>query len=210
MKISPTTGPLDGQIETSIGIYVDPFNLAFEDIYLSDIVTALSNKCRYGGHCSRFYSVAEHCVRMYNIIKEGKHSHIQEKLEELIPKRMKKEFLKACLLHDAYEAYIPDFPRPIKNKFNIKIKNKIYSVNDLEETALRTIFQKFNITPKYVNHPLIKDIDSSMLIAEAKILMGSAGAGWFKPVFNIDLGNIEPLINVGDKFIASFIDNSEL
>jgi 5'-deoxynucleotidase YfbR-like HD superfamily hydrolase len=65
-----------------------------EDLNLADIAHALSNICRYGGHCKNFYSVAEHCVLM----------------SEKVTGRNKLW----ALLHDATEAYLMDLPRPIK------------------------------------------------------------------------------------------------
>jgi hypothetical protein len=65
-----------------------------EEIHIEDIAAALSKLCRYGGHCKRFYSVAEHSVLMARAAPDGLHL--------------------AALLHDASEAYLSDVIRPIK------------------------------------------------------------------------------------------------
>ncbi len=63
-------------------------------VCLEDVVHSLSLRCRFGGHCRLFYSVAEHCVRGMALVSEG----------------ARLEFL----LHDAAEAYLADVPRPLK------------------------------------------------------------------------------------------------
>lgn len=60
-------------------------------IHIEDIAHALSNICRYTGHCSEFYSVAEHSVAV---------SELTGSLEGL--------------LHDASEAYLTDVASPVK------------------------------------------------------------------------------------------------
>lgn len=61
------------------------------DIYIQDISYALSNLCRFTGHTLHFYSVAEHCIRVYNVVGTL-----------------------GALLHDAHEAYIGDVSSPLK------------------------------------------------------------------------------------------------
>jgi hypothetical protein len=81
-------------IQTFGGKQFWPVDPRPEDIDIGDIAHALSMLCRYGGHCQRFYSVAEHCVLLAGVVES------QHKLW--------------ALLHDASEAYLVDVPRPIK------------------------------------------------------------------------------------------------
>lgn len=64
------------------------------DVDPVDIAHALAMKCRYTGHCLRFYSVAEHSCHLFD--------------------RAEPEDKAWALLHDAPEAYLPDIARPIK------------------------------------------------------------------------------------------------
>ncbi|MEM7200275.1 MAG: phosphohydrolase [Planctomycetota bacterium] len=87
----------DAYIETYTGrrFYItDPA----PDFNIQDIAHALSLTCRYGGHCKRFYSVAEHSVLVARIME---HCAFGDPLEGL--------------LHDATEAYVGDMPAPFKH-----------------------------------------------------------------------------------------------
>lgn len=86
----PLTDPC---IQTYSGRRFYPLSPESKDVDIVDIAHALSLKCRFGGHCDRFYSVAEHSVLVYREVGT---------LE--------------ALLHDAEEAYSPfgDVPRPLK------------------------------------------------------------------------------------------------
>lgn len=83
-----------GWIQTLSGGRFYPADPRPEEMHIHDIAGALSKLCRYGGHCIRFLSVAEHSV------------HIARKAPPHIRR--------AALLHDASEAFLVDVPRPIK------------------------------------------------------------------------------------------------
>ena len=89
-----TTGTYKPIITTYTG---KQFNLLEPTFDIDDIAHALSNTCRYAGHCSEFYSVAEHSVLV---------SHLMEELQLGDP------FL--GLMHDGHEAYLSDVPSPFK------------------------------------------------------------------------------------------------
>lgn len=100
--------------------FVNPLALASEDIYIEDIQHALSNICRFNGHCREFYSVAQHSVHVSEWLARNGGS-----LEE--------QFL--GLLHDASEAYLGDMVRPIKTVFD--------DFTWYEVGIIRLILQKF-------------------------------------------------------------------
>ena len=82
---------------TFTGIEFHPFAPVPEAILLADIAHALARQCRYGGHVSSWYSVAEHSVLVSTLVPPA-------------------DALWG-LLHDSDEAYLPDLPAPIKRAF---------------------------------------------------------------------------------------------
>ena len=81
-------------IQTYTGKRYHPQSPSFADVCIEDIAHSLSMQCRYAGHCSEFYSVAEHSVLVSHLVPE-QHAF-------------------AALMHDATEAYLVDVPRPVK------------------------------------------------------------------------------------------------
>lgn len=84
-----------GVIQLADGRYFYPLEPESDLITIEVLATALSNMCRYAGHCKAFYSVAQHCC----------HVHDQ------VPDKHKRW----GLLHDADEGLgLPDVPRLVK------------------------------------------------------------------------------------------------
>ena len=77
----------------------DLLNPQSDRVTPTDLAHALSNVCRFNGHCAWHYSVAQHSLLVaYIIEQEG--GTPEEQL--------------AGLLHDGPEAYISDLTRPLK------------------------------------------------------------------------------------------------
>lgn len=120
-----------------------------DDFVIEDIAHALSNTCRFTGHSSRFYSVAEHSVHVSNLLSGT-------------------GFELAGLLHDAAEAYLPDVASPIKQF--------LPDYNRLENSLMEVIAYKYDF--EYPLHPAVKHCDRVMLSTEAHYLLTSQGNNW--------------------------------
>lgn len=81
-------------MQTYTGRAYWPLDPNSDEVDILDIAHALSNLCRYTGHCQKFYSVAEHSVLVSRIVPP--------------------EDALMGLLHDATEAYVNDLARPLK------------------------------------------------------------------------------------------------
>ena len=111
---------------------------------IGDIARALSNICRYNGHCSRYYSVAEHSV--------------------LISRMVPQDLALAALLHDASEAYVGDMPSGLKRFMGVNFK-------DLERKATLAVARGYGLTYEQLESPDIKAFDKRILIEEGAALM---------------------------------------
>lgn len=83
-------------IRTFTGRKFWPLQPRQDDLDINDIAHALSNICRFTGHTRLFYSVAEHSVRV----------------AEILPPDLRLW----GLLHDASEAYLCDLASPVKKQ----------------------------------------------------------------------------------------------
>ncbi len=108
------------------------------------IARALSNICRYNGHTSRYYSVAEHSVHISNMVEP--------------------ELALAALLHDASEAYVGDMPTGLKRFMGINFK-------DLEAKATQAVARGYGLSVEQLESPVIKLLDRRILGDEAQQLM---------------------------------------
>lgn len=139
---------IEPYIETASGKKFHFLNPSPDEIDIIDIAYALSNQCRYNGHCNRFYSVAEHSALVASLVPE--------------------KFKLDALLHDAAEAYLSDIPSPVKQFFP--------EYKKLEQTVMEVIADKFKV-PNW-NSDIVKKADLQQLCTEAYNLLPSKGEGW--------------------------------
>lgn len=117
-----------------------------------DIAHHLSNQCRFNGACKRFYSVAEHCVRVSWAIEE----HITQHGGGLYDETVAIAFW--GLMHDATEAYVGDMVRPLK------VHDKFF--NETEAIVLRAVCDRFGMA--YKEPALVRHFDLVMLATEKR------------------------------------------
>lgn len=138
-------------MQTYSGVQFWPLDPHHSEIKIVDIAHALSNMCRYAGHCREFYSVAEHSVLV---------SHIVPPADAL-----------AGLLHDATEAYLVDVPRPIKGYLG--------GYHEFEHRLWVSVAEAFDLPVELPDS--VKIADNAILLAEAEQIMGPKPAPWNVP-----------------------------
>lgn len=144
---------LENWIETHSGkkmYFLDPQPNMVD---IEDIARSLSMQCRFSGHTSSFYSVAEHSIRVANY---------------LFHKNLPCTIILQGLLHDASEAYLLDVPSPVKQC--------LINYKDIEYVLMATIMDKFGLD--WPLSPEVKEADTVMLKNEARQLLPSKGASW--------------------------------
>lgn len=157
-------------IETFTGKRINPMHLDEEMIDINDIAHSLALQCRFVGHCIVFYSIAEHSMRVAELL----HKMLTGNADDMdIGAEATAKTCLAALLHDAAEAYIGDISRPVKHHPMFKF------AIELEKQILGKIMKKFNCTG--ANWELIKKADDIMLATEAEYLMADSGKGWYLP-----------------------------
>ena len=151
--------------QTFSGLVFKYYDPQPEQIVIEDIAHALSNLCRFNGHCNEFFSVAEHSV--------------------LVSENVPKEFALEGLLHDAAEAYVGDMVTMLKS-----IMPKF---DEMEHKIAKIISKKFGIP--YPITPEVKIIDRAMLATEKEVLMGPESAPWLigpKALENVEILSLCP------------------
>lgn len=157
-------------MQTATGRQFWPMDPYIADIAIEDIAHALSNACRYAGHCLTFYSVAQHSV--------------------LVSRALPEEFKLWGLLHDASEAYLVDVPRPVKPY--------LVGYQEAEDRLMAVIAQAFGLIPATMPDE-VKRVDNAILADEAAQLMVKAPAAWHlpEPALNIKITPWSPEIAHG-------------
>jgi ribA/ribD-fused uncharacterized protein len=133
---------LHGYMTTYSGIKFYPMHPNPEDVSIYDIAHALSHFCRWGGHCSHFYSVAQHSVMVSEICDP--------------------EDAFNGLMHDSAEAYLGDMIRPLKYLPEMAIYKKIehgvtasiakaFGVESLEKTPSVEVADAIMLAKEFIN-----------------------------------------------------------
>lgn len=141
------------EIMTASGNYFNFEDPDPDSFSIEDIAYALSNTCRYGGHCKPFYSVAQHCVYVSHHVPAG--------------------FALHALLHDAQEAFVGDIPSPLKRMLpEFKI---------IEKRCEEAVMRKFNVHDSIESYTRVKEADLIALRSEREVLLpkGEEGDAWW-------------------------------
>lgn len=154
---------MNTKIVTYTGKSFDLLNPTPDMVCIEDIAHSLSNLCRYTGHVSEFYSVAQHCVLM-------------ALSDELPGDPMAK------LLHDADEAYVGDISSPWKQF--LWVLNSI-PIREWEAKIQRVIGEALGIDLPHSAE--VKESDYRMYFTEIRDLMPPSDE------FRKWCGNLKPL-----------------
>lgn len=154
---------MSDSIVTVSGIEFFPFEPRVAQVRVEDIAHALSNSCRFTGHTYRFYSVAQHCVR--------------------VSLRATDNPLKG-LFHDAAEAYMCDLPSPVKRRFP--------AYKAAENVLLRCIYEAVGLDADIKPHD-IKRADELELLIEQRDLMPPLASAHIDTAALADQATIVPM-----------------
>lgn len=143
--------PLAQHIETCEG---RKFFLSSPDFRPTEIGHALSNMCRYTGHCRTFYSVAEHSVLV---------ARIMDALDLGDPFE--------GLMHDATESILADMASPWKSLMP--------EYRTIEHKLDRALREQFGLEISITDG--CKRADWAALMFEAEQLMPTKGVSWLCP-----------------------------
>ena len=149
-------------IQTYTGRKFHPLTPRASEVDLRDIAHALSLKCRFGGHCRTFYSVAEHSVRVARLLE---------------PKG--RDLAIWGLMHDAGEAYLADVGRPIKPFLQLRAEDGgegVKTFDAIEDEVLAAVAEALGF-PR-IDYEAVREADNVLLATEARDLMSKPPEAW--------------------------------
>lgn len=147
-----------GWMQTSSGRRFYPLDPCVADVELADVARGLAMTCRYGGQCRMFYSVAEHCVLVSEIVELHAY-HAGKSAEEV------RHLAQCALMHDSSEAYIGDMIRPLK------YQPEMAEFRRAEAVIEQVIAEAFKLQWTPEAHAIVKRIDDRILVDEITYLM---------------------------------------
>jgi uncharacterized protein len=145
---APDSGRSGNWMQLADGSKFWPTDPRPEDIDILNIAHALAHQCRYAGHCTDFYSVAEHSYHVSYLVPE--------------------EHALTGLLHDGTEAYLVDIPRPLKPY--------LLGYAEMEARLWDCIAERYRLPPAIPG--VVKDIDSAIILAEREQIITPTDHDW--------------------------------
>jgi 5'-deoxynucleotidase YfbR-like HD superfamily hydrolase len=124
------------------------FDPRAEDVCIEDIAHALSNICRFGGHPSSFYSVAQHSVLVARWLSDQGHP---------------KDVVFWGLMHDSAEAFVGDMIWPMKRS------EELSNFAVVEHRVMLVIAERFGMAMP--EPTAVKQADLVLLATEKRDLM---------------------------------------
>lgn len=134
---------MDPTINTVDGKLFSYRSLDFSELTVYGMVSALAKICRFTGHCTEFYSVAEHCVIA---------SH-------LVPRPV----AVCALIHDLHECVVGDMNSPLKSM------SPEYKA--LEKATERSLQWHLGVVPLPPDKKAVKKADTLLYLAERETIM---------------------------------------
>ena len=125
---------LDGCINTASGRKINLLDPKPEQISIGDIARGLSYNSHFGGQTPQFFSIAQHCLLVCELMEECGH---------------KPDLLMTGLLHDASEAYLGDMLKPLK----VMLPN----FREIEDRMMGVILERYSLDP--ASMVIIKEYD---------------------------------------------------
>lgn len=145
----PATPAGSAFITTHHGVRIDLLAPKVDDIFLADIIYGLSRKNRWAGHFEgSWLTVAQHSVDVRDLYLRN------TGIFATLP------LLKAALLHDAAEAYLPDVPSPLKAQMP--------EFQAVEARLLAVIAERFDVPVDCFGHPEVRRADKTALAWEQR------------------------------------------
>lgn len=152
-------------IPTFSGQLFDVFAPRPESLRFGDMAHSLAMRCRWGGHCREFHSVAHHAV--------------------LVSRLVPAELALWGLLHDCGEYVLPDVQRPIKPELGRFI--------ELEDSVLRMIVEAYGLA--WPMPAAVKFADDVVTAWEWRDLLTDAAKAHWRPerADSIPVGLLQPV-----------------
>ena len=155
-------------IQTYTGQAVEPLHPKLQDIRLEDIAHSLSNLCRYTGHCSTFYSVAQHAIMTSEICESE--CKILGYGEDVT-----RRFALLALHHDDSEAYLGDMSRPLARAL---LRHMGINLEPYHARLRCVIGQALDVVNLDTLPHVVNRSDAIALATEKIKLMGPEPASW--------------------------------